>query len=220
RADQPAPLVRADQPAPLVRADQPAPLVRADQPAPLVLLGHSMGGAIAARFVAEGLASTPAPWWREVDALALSSPALALGMSGFQQGLLAVMSRLAPGLGVGNGLNPDHVSRDPAVVAAYKADPLVHDRISPRLVRFLLDAGEQVRAAAPRWTLPTLLQYAGADRLVAPAGSATFASAAPASVVTPIRYDGFAHEIFNDPERERVLADLTRWLAQRARPAH
>ena len=46
---------------------------------PLVLLGHSMGGAVAGRFVAEGLAAEPAPWYRPVDALVMTSPALTWG---------------------------------------------------------------------------------------------------------------------------------------------
>jgi alpha-beta hydrolase superfamily lysophospholipase len=58
-----------------------------------------------------------------------------------------------------------------------------------------------------------LLQYAGADRCVAPGGSAAFAAAAPAAVVRTIRYEALAHEIYNEPERGQVLADLNHWLA-------
>ncbi len=130
---------------------------RAGSTGPLLLLGHSMGGLIAARFVAEGLQAAPAPWHREVDGLVLSSPALRIGMNGFQKLLLATLGPLAPNLAVANGLEPSWVSRDPAVVAAYVADPLVHDRITPRLTRFIVDGGEFVRGVAPRWRVPTLL---------------------------------------------------------------
>src|SRR5690606_24665023 len=109
------------------------------------------------------------------------------------------------------------ISRDPQVVQAYTADPLVHDRVTARLVRFMLDGGVRVRERAGHWTLPTLLLYAGADRCVAPAGSAAFAAAAPPAVVTTQAFPALFHEIFNEPERAEVLAALTRWLGQRSR---
>jgi len=186
---------------------------RATLPGPLVLLGHSLGGLIAARHVAEGLAPQPAPWWQPVDALVLSSPALDPGMNAFQKLLLAVAAPLAPGVALGNGLQPAWVCSDPAVVAAYVADPLVHDRVTPRLVRFIVDAGRLVQQRAPQWALPTLLLYAGADRCVAPAGSARLAAAAPPAWLQARRYDGMAHELFNEPDRARVLSDLSTWLA-------
>ena len=182
---------------------------------PLLLLGHSMGGTVAARYVAEGLSATPAPWWQAVDGLVLSSPALAADTTAVQKLLLAVFGRLAPGLAVHNGLQPAWISRDPAVVKAYIADPLVHDRITPRLGRFILDAGAFTRQAASRWTLPTLLLYAGADRCVAARGSAEFAAAAPPAVLRSRRYDGLAHEIFNEPEQAQVLDDLLAWIDDR-----
>ena len=92
--------------------------------------------------------------------------------------------RLTPNLAFRNGLEPDWISRDAAVVKAYIDDPLVHHRITPKLVRFIVAGGEFVRAHAARWRVPTLLLYAGSDRCVAPAGSAAFAAAATARVVT------------------------------------
>lgn len=185
--------------------------MRSSSRAPLVLLGHSMGGLIASRFVAEGLAPQPAPWWREVDALVLSSPALDPGMNRAQKLLLALLGRLAPHLAVGNGLKPAWISRDPAVVQAYLADSLVHDRVTPALVRFIVDAGEQVRSLGPAWRIKTLLLYAGADRCVAPAGSAAFATAA-AACVTAREFPTLFHEIFNEPERDTVFDALQAWL--------
>ena len=188
---------------------------RSALPGTLVVLGHSMGGLVVARYGAEALAPRPAPWWQPVDALVLSSPALDPGMSTAQKWLLALAAPLAPNLALGNGLDPAWVCSDPAVVRAYIADPLTHDRITPRLARFIVDAGVLVRQQALQWATPTLLLYAGADRCVAPRGSDAFAAAAPAAVLQVHRYDGFAHEIFNEPGQARVLADLTSWLSAR-----
>ncbi|PTT93233.1 alpha/beta hydrolase, partial [Pelomonas sp. HMWF004] len=118
---------------------------------PLVLLGHSLGGLVAARFAAEALAAQPAAWSRPLNGLVLSSPALDANLSGLQKLALAVAGTLAPGLAVGNGLKPEWICRDPAVVQAYTQDRLVHDRITARLTRFIVDAGAEVIAAAPRW---------------------------------------------------------------------
>jgi alpha-beta hydrolase superfamily lysophospholipase len=191
--------------------------VRAAQPGTLVLLGHSLGGLIAARFVAEALVPTPAPWWRPLDALVLSSPAIDPGMTGVQKLVLAIAGPLAPDIAVNNGLKPAWISRDPAVVQAYRDDPLVHDRVSPRLVRFIVDAGATVLQRAPQWVLPTLLMYAGADRCVAPRGSAAFAAAAPKRVATVREFTAMYHEIFNEPQHADVFAVLDAWLVQQAR---
>ncbi len=188
--------------------------VRPRAPGPLVLLGHSMGGAVAARFVAEALAPQPAAWSRRLDGLVLSSPALRAHLSAWQRLQLALGERLMPDMPQRNGIDPRGLSHDAASVAAYTADPLVHPRISARLARFILDAGAQVRAAAPRWTLPTLLMWGGADRIVDPGGSHAFARAAPAAVLTANEFGGLRHEIFNEVEREGVLMRLTQWLGR------
>jgi alpha-beta hydrolase superfamily lysophospholipase len=193
--------------------------VRARHTGPLVLLGHSMGGLLAARFVAEALQPQPAPWSCPVEALVLSSPALDPGMSAFQRFLLRLGAWM-PDRALSNGLKPAWISRDPQVVQAYRQDALVHDRVTPRLVQAIVDDGVLVRERAPVWRTPTLLLYAGADRCVAPAGSAAFAQAAPPSVVHTRCYPGLYHEIFNEPEREQVLSELLRWLAARPFASH
>jgi alpha-beta hydrolase superfamily lysophospholipase len=184
---------------------------RARMPAgqPLVLLGHSMGGLVAASFVARGV--------RPVDALVLSSPALDAGLSAVQKLLVATLPRLAPDLRVGNGLNADYLSHDAAVVAAYRADPLCHDRISARLARFIAEVGPATVAQAGQWQVPTLLLWAGDDRLVNPAGSAAFAAAAPRAVVQSHCFAPLYHELFNEsPElADPVFEHLQRWLHAR-----
>ncbi|HEY8050966.1 MAG TPA: lysophospholipase [Ramlibacter sp.] len=177
---------------------------RMDPGLPLIVLGHSMGGLVAACLAAIGHV--------RIDGMILSSPALNAGLSPLQKLLVATLPRFVPNLKVGNGLNPHHLSHDPAVVAAYQADPRVHDRISARLARFILDAGPTVIAHAPRWSVPTLLMYAGGDRLLNPAGSRAFAEAAPQQVVTSRCFDGAYHEIFNEPDNDAVFATMHRWL--------
>ena len=174
---------------------------------PLILLGHSMGGLVAARFVASGL--------RPVQALVLSSPAFDAGLNALQKLLLAVLPKIAPNLRIGNGLDPSLISHDPAVVAAYGADKLVHDRISARLARFIADGGPAMVAQAPTWSVPTLLLYAGADRLVNPAGSRAFAAAAPKAVLKVHCFETLNHEIFNELDTAPVFAALKQWLDAR-----
>jgi alpha-beta hydrolase superfamily lysophospholipase len=181
-------------------------------PGPLVVLGHSMGGLVAARFVAEALAPSPAAWSRPVDRLVLSSPALAADLNLGQKLALKIALPLAPALAVNNGLKPNWISRDDAVVRAYVGDTLVHDRITARLTDFILSSGELVRARVANWRTPTLLMWAGADRCVAPRGSEAMAADAPAAVLTTRPWPGLYHEIFNEPEKGQVLAELVRWL--------
>ncbi len=174
---------------------------------PLILLGHSMGGAVAALFVARNV--------RPVDSLILSSPALDAGLSGFQKILVSVLPKISPNLRVGNGLDASLISHDPAVVADYKNDKLIHDRISARLGRFIAKAGPEILAATPSWRLPTLLMYAGADALVKPAGSRAFSAAVSSGVLTTRCFDTLFHEIFNELDAEPVFAELKAWLDAR-----
>lgn len=183
----------------------------ASDPLPLILLGHSLGGLVAGRFVSLGL--------RPVDGLVMSSPALDPGLNAIQKLLLATLPAIAPNLRVNNGLKPEFISHDPQVVSNYLADPLVHARISARLAKFIATAGPATVAAAATWRTPTLLMYAGADKLVNPAGSRAFAEAAAsnggARVVTTRCFDELYHEIFNELEAAPVFACLKAWLDAR-----
>ena len=180
---------------------------------PLILLGHSMGGLVVSRFVA--LKMSP------VDGLVMSSPALDAGLSIFQKLLLAATHRLAPNMCVNNGLDVRYISHDDEVIKNYIADRLVHRKISPRLGRFIAAGGLATVAAAAHWNTPTLLMYAGADRLVNAAGSRTFAANAAASplvkpgTVTARCFDGLYHEIFNEVASEPVFEALKMWLDAR-----
>jgi alpha-beta hydrolase superfamily lysophospholipase len=177
---------------------------RMESGVPLILFGHSMGGLIAAVLVALDRVA--------VEGLVLSSPAFRARLNPLRRLLLATLPRLLPHFSWGNGLNPDFISHDRAVVAAYRADARVHDRLSARLARFIVDAGPRVVSHAGQWKVPTLLMYAGADRLVDPAGSRAFAAAAPPQVVTSHCFVGLFHEIFNEPDSEPVFGMLKQWL--------
>lgn len=180
--------------------------------APLILLGHSLGGLVAARLVALDR--------RHVEGLVLSSPALDPGLSALQKLLLSVLPQFAPNLTVRNRLDPEFISHDPDVVDAYRRDPLVHDRISARMGRFIADAAPPTVAAAAGWKVPTLLLYAGQDHLVDPAGSRAFAADAPPAVVTARCFDDLFHELFHELDPEPVYLVLRQWLDARfAAPA-
>lgn len=171
---------------------------------PLLVLGHSMGGLVAARFVSLAL--------RKTEGLILSSPALDPGLSAIQKLLLAVLPKFLPNLCVSNGVKSEFLSHNAEVVQAYRTDPLVHDRISGRLGRFIATAGPQVIACAPQWTMPTLLLYAGDDRLLNSQGSRQFAASCPKEAITAICFEQMYHEIFNEVDAESVFSALKNWL--------
>jgi alpha-beta hydrolase superfamily lysophospholipase len=174
---------------------------------PLVVIGHSLGGLVAASFVARTL--------HAVDGLVLSSPALALRLGPVQRLLMAIVPRIAPNLTMGNGLDPQYLSHDRRVVQAYMNDTRVHDRISGRLAQFMGVEQALVRSRAPSWNVPTLLMYAGDDRMVDPAGSDTFAATAPREFLEARRFDELYHEIFNERDAQPVYDCLRRWLDAR-----
>ncbi len=183
------------------------------EPLPLILLGHSLGGLVASRFVSLKI--------RPVDGLVMSSPALDAGLGFFQKLLLAVAPRLLPNLCVDNGLDVRYLSHDERVVKAYTEDRLVHHKISARLGRFIATAGPATVAAAANWRIPTLLMYAGDDHLVNPQGSLAFAENAAGSsavrpgTVTAKCFDGMYHELFNERRPAPVFEALKAWLDAR-----
>ncbi len=179
------------------------------QGTPLFLLGHSMGGAVAALYCLEHGARP--------EGLILSSPALKVHSSvpDRLQPLGRPLSRLAPRLPA-DRIDPAHLSRDPDVVARVNADPLYYH--GPVLLRFaaeLVQAGERIRSQMDRLDLPLLLLQGADDKIVGPhAGYALYHRAASADK-TLHRYDDFYHETLNEIDNERVLRDLTDWLDAR-----
>jgi alpha-beta hydrolase superfamily lysophospholipase len=177
---------------------------RMEADTPLILLGHSMGALVASCLVAQKRVS--------VEGLVLSSPAFKPRLGPLQRLLVAILPRIAPNFTTRNGVDADFISHDRAVVDAYKADPLVHNRISARLARFIATAGPWVVSRAASWTVPTLLMYAGQDQLVHPGGSRAFAANARKDMVAVRCFHDHFHEIFNEAEAEPVFTQLRHWL--------
>ena len=126
-----------------------------------------------------------------------------------------VLSALTPRLGV-IGVDSALISRDPEVVRAYDADPLVsHGKLPARTVFELERAVRSLPASVHAITVPTLIMYGSADRLCPPAGSLGLHDCIGAQDRTLKVYDGLYHEIFNEPEQESVLEDVCAWLRER-----
>jgi len=177
---------------------------------PPFLFGHSMGGLFAARYALSRLSP--------LRGLILSSPALALRMSPFEHKLLAVAERLFAWLGLPNGLDANIISHDPQLVAAYRADPLVHNKISARLLRSMLSSIAFCQQRAAEMTVPTLLQVAGDDQAIDPAGALQFSAHLPPELTQMRVYDSLFHEIFNEQNNAQVFDDLRDWLDTKLEP--
>jgi acylglycerol lipase len=111
------------------------------------------------------------------------------------------------------GLEADAISRDPAVVEAYRSDPLVFTgKISAGLGAALMIAMERFPARYHELTVPVLILHGTEDQLADIGGSTDLEAGAVNAPVTAHYYDGLFHEIFNEPEQGTVLADLTAWV--------
>jgi alpha-beta hydrolase superfamily lysophospholipase len=184
--------------------------VRRRQPGrPVVLLGHSLGGLICARFVEEGCEG--------LLGLVLSSPFFGLTAEVPPAKLLGarILSFLWPARDIGNTLLAADLSHDETVVEAYVTDPLVHHVATARWAAELMKAQDAALADAARVTLPLLLLYGDEDAVADPAFSEAFFATAGATEKTRLHYEGFYHELFNETERERVFVDVAAWLAER-----
>ena len=173
---------------------------------PLFLLGHSMGGTIVALFLTSGE--------RALHGAILSGPALTLpgGISRVPQALLSGLGRFVPKLPL-RQLGGEEISRDQAVVAEYERDPLVfRGRMPAATVAAMIRAIRAIEAQMESITLPLLLLHGTSDSLTDPGGSVLLHERARSPDKTLKLYDGLYHEVLNEPEKERVLADLTRWL--------
>lgn len=176
---------------------------------PVALLGHSMGGLIA------GLTALAEPG--RFGALVLSGPAVIAPdpPPRWQEFIVRLLARFVPNLGA-LALDANEISRDPAVVAAYLADPLVYTgKIPAGLVVAIFDAMAELQERATALTLPLLAMHGSEDRLTAPGGSELVVARAASADKTLRLWPGLKHEIFNEPERAEVLEVLASWLGER-----
>jgi alpha-beta hydrolase superfamily lysophospholipase len=171
-----------------------------------IVLGHSMGGAIVFAYGAEHP--------DDYAAMVLSGPAVAADLEVAKP--VAVIGKAVgkyfPGAPA-QKLEVDAVSRDPEVVATYKADPLVyHGWLPAGIARGLLQVGENQPQLAAKLTAPLLIVHGQDDRLVNVEGSRMLAENAASAEVALKVYPGLFHEVFNEPEKERVLDDVVAWI--------
>ncbi|CAM5565421.1 Alpha/beta hydrolase OS=Streptomyces tendae OX=1932 GN=GUR47_02890 PE=4 SV=1 [Streptomyces tendae] len=175
-----------------------AGLARAAHPGlPVVMIGHSMGGLIASRYAQRHPG--------ELTALVLSGPVI--GDWELPRRLLALEE--IPD----TPISPASLSRDPAVGAAYAADPLVwHGPMKRPTLQAFVRTLETVAEGGDVGRLPLLWVHGDDDRLVPLPGSRVGVESLNGGGLTERIYPGARHEVFNETNRAEVFADLTRFL--------
>ena len=180
--------------------------VSADFPGlPMILIGHSMGGLLAGLHLLSHQ--------QDFVGCVLSGAAVKTDMEpGVMQHLvIRCLSLLAPKAGVMQ-LDAEGVSRDPAVVADYIADPLVnHGKMTARMVAELFSGMRRLQAGAATLTLPLLILHGEADSMTSPEGSRFLYDAVTSPDKTLEIFPGLYHEIFNEPERDALFGDVLEW---------
>lgn len=170
------------------------------------LLGHSMGGLIAGHFALR--------YQQEMRGLILSGAAFISG-SGLPApviSLLKGLAKIAPTAPLAS-LSSAGLSRDPQVIKAYEADPLVyHGWLKIGMLAALFGEGQEALQQAHTLTLPLLVMHGGADKITAASGSRQFYEQARSTDKALKIYEGFYHEILNEPEKATLLSEITGWL--------
>ena len=178
---------------------------------PLVPIGHSQGGLIVL------LQALRAPDNRPCTVV--SSPLLGVAPSSRPNRALKlatkVLLRLAPRLLVPNNVNPDWLSRDPAVGRAYLADPLVSRKVSAGWFRALQQAMHQAHTRAHEWSSPLLVVASHGDRIVDAAATARWVGRVTPGRVEAVYWDDLRHELFNETNQLEVLTTVSSWLESR-----
>jgi alpha-beta hydrolase superfamily lysophospholipase len=174
---------------------------------PVFLYGHSMGGNQVINYALrspQGLKGVIAtgPWLK----LAFDPPAA-------QVIAAKLLNSIASAFSMASRLSQASLSRDPEVVSKYAADPLVHDKISPRLYTGIYESGLWALEHAADFKIPMLLMHGSGDQITSAPASQEFAQKA-GSLVTLRIWDGFYHEIHNEPEKTEVIQAMVDWLDQ------
>jgi acylglycerol lipase len=176
------------------------------QSGPLFLLGHSMGSLLALYYAVryqatlKGLVISGAT----VNSAEVTTATMRL--------LLRILSAVAPKTGVAM-IDSSTISKDPAVVQAYDADPNVYrGKVRARVGAEMMAASGDVIRNLKRITLPILILHGGSDRLVPPGSSRSVYEWIGSADKTLKIYDGLYHEVYNEPEKNRVWADVLAWL--------
>ena len=177
---------------------------------PHFIWGHSMGGNITLNYILrhanlfgekmKGVIAT-GPWLK----LAFEPPAIQLFLG-------RLMNKIKPDFTQESGLDTAALARDPEVVRAYEEDNLVHGKVSARLMVEMLDAGNWALENAQNFPLPLLLMHGSADKITSAAASKEFASNAPRDKVDLKIWEGFYHELHNEPEKEEVYQTIIDWM--------
>jgi alpha-beta hydrolase superfamily lysophospholipase len=173
---------------------------------PVFIYGHSLGGNLTLYYC---LTQNP-----QIKGAIVTSPGLATAapVPPVKLALGKLMYNLMPAMQMDNGLLRSGLSRDPEVEKIYSNDPLVHPKISARLALDLINNGKFIIDHAAEFPIPLLLMQGTGDYIVNPPMTKTFANAAPLSKITFKEWDGYYHELHNEPEKAQVLKTITDWL--------
>jgi acylglycerol lipase len=171
---------------------------------PLFLLGHSAGGVISCLYALEHQSELKG---LVCESFAHEVPAPELALT-----LLKGLSRVAPHAHV-LSLKDEDFSRDADFVQRMKSDPLiVHTAGASQTIAEMIRADERLRREFPRITLPVLILHGTADRATLPHGSQRFYDSAGSADKTLKLYEGHYHDLLNDLDKERVMADIIEWV--------
>jgi alpha-beta hydrolase superfamily lysophospholipase len=175
---------------------------------PFYLVTHSQGSAIALDVLLSGRGTA--------DLLVAAAPYLGLRLKvpAYKLALSRLLGGVWPTVTMANGLRPRDVSRNPDVWAGMDTDPLVHHVATPRWFNEVRAAQARILAQAAALRVPTLMLLAGGDRIVDNQVALGFARDA-GPIVEVKQYEGLFHEIFLEPERDQVIADVIAWLVAR-----
>jgi acylglycerol lipase len=178
-----------------------------EQGLPVYLLGHSAGGVVACTYALEHQA--------ELAGLICESFAFQVPAPDFALAVLKGLSHIAPHAHVLPLKNEDF-SRDPAVVAAMNADPLIaHETQPTQTVAAMVRADERLKSEFHLITLPVLILHGTHDKATKPAGSQRFYDSAGSTDKTLKLYEGAYHDLLNDTDKITVMADITGWIDAR-----